>query len=357
MKDSSRALNGLQIMRGIAASLVLWHHCLEESKYVSYAGAPPEWLIRIGAAGVDIFFVISGFIMMYTNFANGKECLTPTQFVKRRFLRIYPLYWVCCCLVLGLRAFGLFSAAQIAPDYLLNSLLLLPLRSHLLLGPAWTLVFEIYFYLLFAVALRSRAASWTLVGTTALITLIYLAAPWAPTQELSKFLQSELPFEFCFGLVLGYLATRDNISIPRIFRYAWAPASLIAIVLTSVLPSPSTAGLATTSQRLLVWGIPASFIILAAASWRPSLRTALARAALLLGDASYAIYLTHAFAMISYAVLLRKVPFLTSLNQWPVTTAVFFAALVLGVVTHLTIEKALTRLTHRRFARQVGVGA
>jgi exopolysaccharide production protein ExoZ len=348
MHEPSKSLIGLQIMRGVAASLVLWHHCLEEAAYVRYAAAPPDWLIRLGAAGVDIFFVISGFIMMYTSFAPGRHSPTPAKFLQRRFLRIYPLYWVCCGLVLGLHALGFFQAAKVAPDYVANSLLLLPLRGGLLLSPAWTLVYEVYFYVLFAAALRSRDARWTLFGTTALIALLYSAAPWLPKSELRKFLMSEIVFEFCFGAGLGYLTATGWRASWRPLRYAWIPASVFAIIATCQLPSPTTANPATDMQRLFIWGIPSTWLVLSAAHWQPSLHSPVMRGLLLLGDASYSIYLTHAFVMVSYAVVLRKLPWLAAMNQWPVTTAVFVAATTLGVIVHLTVEKTLTRVTHRR---------
>lgn len=346
------ALNGLQIMRGIAAGLVVWHHALEEAEYVRYGGAPPDWLIRIGAAGVDIFFVISGFIMMYTSFAPNKACPTPAQFVWRRFLRIYPLYWICCGLILALRALGFFNSAEVAPDYVANSLLLLPLRSKLLLTPAWTLVYEIYFYLLFAIALRGHNARTALCGTSASLGVLYVAGHWCPTPELYNFFTSEIAFEFCFGLLIGYIVTRCE--LPRFLRFAWMPAAAVALVATSLRPSNTTASLATDGERLIVWGVPATFIVLSAIYWLPDLKRRVVRIALLLGDASYAVYLTHSFVMITYAVLLRKLPSLTSASQWPVTTAICLAALTFGTLVHLTLEKALMRLTHAVRMRRVG---
>jgi exopolysaccharide production protein ExoZ len=338
MSDTSKSLASLQIMRGAAAALVLWHHCLEEAAHVPYAGAPPDWLVRLGASGVDLFFVISGFIMMYTNFAPNKACSTPTRFLWHRFLRIYPLYWLCCGLVLALHTVGFFKAVEVSPDCVANALLLLPLRTRMLVSPAWTLVYEVYFYVLFAVSLHFRRPLQAWVVTSMLIAALYLASAFAPTPQLRSFLGSEIAFEFCLGLTLGYITTARGMSP---FRYAWIPALFVALLATILLPADTTAGPATNAQRLVIWGLPAFFGVGAALCWQPTRARAWVRVGVLLGDASYAIYLTHAFVMISYAAALRKLPWLASANQWPVSTAVFVCALGFGVLVHLTIEKPL----------------
>ena len=101
-------LFGIQIMRGIATSLVVLHHSLEESLASPIPPQSPDWLTTVGASGVDIFFVISGFIMLHTSFPSHKPPLRPIEFVSRRLSRIYPFYWFCLIVTLALWSAGLY---------------------------------------------------------------------------------------------------------------------------------------------------------------------------------------------------------------------------------------------------------
>ena len=152
-------LPGIQILRGIAALAVVIHHALEESNAVS-GRFSPDWLTTTGAAGVDIFFVISGFIMLHVSFRDRRPPLRPGQFLLRRVTRIYPLYWLTCLGVLLLFSVGLLQRQHWNLSDVISSFILVPSEKRLV-GVSWTLVYEMYFYLIFAVTLllESRKAS------------------------------------------------------------------------------------------------------------------------------------------------------------------------------------------------------
>src|ERR1700730_4931456 len=99
---------GIQILRGLAATLVVFHHSLEESLAIS-ANIAPEWIIRLGACGVDIFFVISGFIIYSVTY--GRDPRNPekaSRFLLKRIIRIYPLYCICLLVTIALWSSGYF---------------------------------------------------------------------------------------------------------------------------------------------------------------------------------------------------------------------------------------------------------
>lgn len=342
-RDLPRDLVGIQILRGIAATLVVWHHALEEAQYVVYRGAPPDWLIRFGAAGVDIFFVISGFIMMYVNFAPGRTCQPVRSFLARRALRIYPLYWACCAAALSLKALGFFRSVSTEPAFIVNSLLLLPLHETYLIGVAWTLVYEMYFYLLFAASLAFANARGSLLITISLLSAAYLSSHGVPFPSLRAFLSSECVFEFGLGLLVGYVVTQRR--LPRATQLLFIPGLLALIALSARIVAPSTNEPASDVQRFFVWGLPATLIVLSAVYWTPASNT-LSRWGRLLGDASFAVYLTHGFVMVSYAVILRNVPAVAAMSQWPVTCCVVAICLIVGLVAHRTVERAANRLAH-----------
>src|SRR6202023_621717 len=93
---------GIQILRGIAATLVVFHHSFEESLSISTKIAS-EWLIAVGASGVHIFFVISGFIIYSVTYGRVPPNPEPApSFLLKRFVRIFPWYWICLLATLAL---------------------------------------------------------------------------------------------------------------------------------------------------------------------------------------------------------------------------------------------------------------
>jgi exopolysaccharide production protein ExoZ len=137
-------LVGIQILRGIAASLVVLHHTLEESGASTAPPTSPDWLTTFGASGVDIFFVISGFIMLHTSYPRGRPPVQPIDFVVKRVSRIYPFYWFCVFVALALWSVGFFRKLDPTFWSINRALLLLPADKPVI-SVSWTLVYEIYF--------------------------------------------------------------------------------------------------------------------------------------------------------------------------------------------------------------------
>lgn len=123
---------GLQYLRGLAAFLVVLHHTIEMNPM-----GLPEWTRFIGEIGVDIFFVLSGFIMVYTAFPAG-EALSPLRFIKKRAQRIYPLYWMCFLLIVLIMSLGYLSNNGIPLESVISSFFLLPSEERVIFV-AWTL--------------------------------------------------------------------------------------------------------------------------------------------------------------------------------------------------------------------------
>lgn len=121
-------LQGIQALRGLAALAVVVHHTLEQSNGAARPFSP-DWLTTVGAAGVDLFFVISGFIMVWTTFPQGRPPLRPATFLYRRVTRIYPIYWLTCAAMLALVAMGFLHTHTFTAGDIARSLVLLPPRA------------------------------------------------------------------------------------------------------------------------------------------------------------------------------------------------------------------------------------
>lgn len=352
-------LSGIQMLRALAALAVVLHHTLEQSN--GAAGRfSPDWLTTAGAAGVDIFFVISGFIMLHVSFRPGKPAPSAGEFLARRATRIYPFYWLCCLGMLSLSALGFFATHDYGAGQIATSLVLAP--GHKIIGVAWTLAYEVYFYLVFAASLYRRSAAYSLCATTIVIIAILClaqslpAAPGPVFATLIGFLANPLPIEFCLGMGLAYLfgsLTRRQAQWPVAPITAWA--AIIAIALAPLyVAHGDTTGL-PAGPRTLAWGLPAVLMVAAFLSIGAPRHVAW-RLLVQIGDASYALYLTHVFVMAGYGRLI-KAPAVGALPQAPVALGIVGISIVVGLAAHHLAERPLLHLvrlaTERRTAKGV----
>lgn len=344
---------GVQILRGVAATMVLVHHAIEETR-AAPAFVSPDWATRLGAAGVDIFFVISGLVITFSAFRGERRATTPGRFFGLRVHRIYPFYWLCLLSVVTLSASGIaFTSQRLDASRLIASALLAP-HPDPIVFVAWTLVFEMYFYVAMtatlALGLSRRACA---AALTATICLALAAARTIGGRSTAVvFLGDPIALEFCFGVGLAVFG-------PRLLRAppaAWIALGLAAMALASAFAEPKGTGGLAVSARWWAWGLPAAAVVLGF-SHMPTGQGAGWRLARLIGDASYAIYLSHIFAMIAYAKAIKTG--LWPAPGWGAVALVSAGALAMGVAAHLLVEKPLGRLTRPLFlpARARGYSA
>jgi exopolysaccharide production protein ExoZ len=217
--------------------------------------------------------------------------------------------------------------------------------NYFVIGVAWTLVYEMYFYLIFATTLCFSRPLVSLYGTSAIVLLLYALSNWAPDPALRTFLGNPIAVEFCFGLFLAYLF-RERPNFGSAARLLWIPGLVLLVAAPMIAPYASTHF--PPSPARVLWGIPAFLIVASFLSLKTN-GTSLRRHMVLLGDASYAIYLTHPLVLISYAWLLKGS--LTNFPQWPVVP--FFVALCagFGVLIHVFVERKLIKGVRGLFRR------
>jgi exopolysaccharide production protein ExoZ len=329
---SAPAIRPIQFLRAFAALMVVWHHAREQlSNLKDYF--PGE----SGPSGVDLFFVISGFIMVVTT---SRKQVSAADFLLRRVVRVVPLYWLLTLSVVALAVAApqLLRSTDISAAHVIQSLFFIPhfSPSHLgttwpVLVPGWTLNYEMFFYALFATTLllnaRFRfAALVVLLGGLVLCGLLLgsLSSPLLATYT------SPLLIEFLVGAVLGRLWAAD-----RVIRSTWG--ATLCLVVGFVLLLWRDAPYAPLAQIL------GSGLVVAAAL-SPRFREWRNRPLLALGDASYSIYLTHLFAL----GLLRWVWTRMDISQsgfgyaWLFMLAALMVACVVGWLVHRWVEQPLT---------------
>lgn len=228
----------VQYLRAVAVLLVLGYHLtFIESRF----GAEGPWLgfFGFGFRGVDLFFLISGFVMAYTTLPRV-ETFAWRDFLYRRFIRIYPVYWFYFALVAAAYAVkpGIINSSYDAPVDLLRSFFLLPPAEGRmpLLAISWTLTFEVYFYLVFCVLvglLREHALKGVVFW--AFLVASGMAMGW------QHMIVSYHNLEFIAGVGLGawYIrsakAQRWQAALPRIAPLEWIGNASYSIYLSHVL--------------------------------------------------------------------------------------------------------------------------
>lgn len=339
----------LQILRAIAAFLVLFVHV---DLFARPLGIEKRWL-EFGNAGVDLFFVLSGFLMVHTA---SRKPPAASAFAANRVLRVVPLYWVCTLTVFLIAATRpeLLGATRASWLELLKSLMFIPfVKSNGLVMPVlfvgWTLNYEMFFYAVFAALLwftRSnvRRTAFLSIGILALIVMI--GAWFRPAAVEVRFFADSIVLEFALGMGVALVLGQDR-TIPRRMALPLLAGALASLIYGALLRS----GL----PRAVVCGIPAAVVLLCAVSLERSGNCVRHRAVQLLGDASYALYLTHAFVLQGIGKLL---PAKASTTTVLVAMAVAFAlAQCLAILVHMVVERPMTRRLRMMFQRHKGTAS
>jgi len=330
----SGTLENLQTARALAALVVVGYHI---------------GVLPFGECGVDVFFVISGFIMSHVAPREGND------FLRKRLIRIIPLYW--------LSTVGVYAIAIVRPwwlntttahvSYLAKSLLFIPyIKDNGHWGPlnlnGWTLEYEMLFYLVVASALvlvKARYA--TIVAASVLATFCVLAGNVGSSVPTISYLGRPLLLEFGFGVVCYWIV--DAGALVGLERSILA---CLAVTAAAAMPFYFYAqGVPDEFGRVWAYGLPsflliASIIALEEKGW--SSNSALLRK---LGAASYSIYLLHPYVIGISKKVLRAEPDLHSWSGVGIVVAIVAVVCVFGHGVHLYIEKPMLARLNRCLTR------
>lgn len=307
-------LANIQALRALAAIMVVITHLGGLGMSVPQAAT---FQFSSGVFGVDLFFVISGVIIAHTS---ARYWGNPLQFLALRAARIYPLYWA---------AMIPYAGGQGLTLYFLTSAMLLPVLSpdggfYPALDVGWTLIYELWFYLMVAaaMALPRRAM---LPAVTGFLAVSYCAGGLLPEGAWRVFLSNTIMAEFAFGLVIW-----------RVWQ-SWKPCGWVAVLLS--IPAALVFFLVPASPelRFIAYGLPACYPVFLAL-WLEHRGFSAPQWAAALGDASYAIYITHP------VVLMWLSPgFARALFPLFAPSIISASVLLLCIVTGLAVFRIIDR--------------
>lgn len=358
---AAERLDGIEATRAIAAISVLLMHATHLMRVPQFSGEVGlGGVFDFGYVGVDVFFVLSGFIITYVHHSDlGQGWTRCPGYLWRRFVRLFPIYWLVLALtiapsVLNRMVTGRTPLLDLAPDDVAGTLLLwIGARPPVYVGVAWSLQFEVLFYLGFCVLLMHRQIGAALLAVWAASVLAQAAGAWRTPLPLS--LGDPHCLQFLMGVLTGWLLRRPRILHPAsvavtsgitqwwdraLHRASW-PLSLglliLAVVLERVWLTPHGMG------GRLALGISAAVLIgsLVMAERRGALQVP--RALVSLGACSYSLYLVHCLLLNLCFALLAALGLYHRLPQLAVFLVAVAVAMVGGWALGRFVERPLVR--------------
>lgn len=351
-RNTNSTIYSIQVLRAVAALLVVADHTLIH--IFTVYDLPQIYHVmawKLGGIGVTTFFVISGFVMALTNDANFGRREEPLRFMLNRIIRIMPLYWLMSAIAAAL--FIVTASKQISISYLLMSLFfIVPLdtANHTImqpvLGPGWTLSYEMFFYAVFALFLMlpKRAA---LTGfTTVMVALVIWGMSTLSSTEINDptsrfaFYANPLLLLFVGGVLLGALYKKyESVFQNTNINISWMYGAVALTLFISIATDKNSWPLIL---QPLVFILPLICVAIALlCRFQPVTRSG--RLGVLLGEASYSIYLSHILVL----AIMRKIVPVAPLFGIVYFIVVFTAAAVTGTGIYKFIEVPLTKYARK----------
>ncbi len=336
-------LPSLQVFRGVAALLVILTHATDiydNLLHRHFLGG----IWGFGWAGVNFFFVLSGFVIF---FIHGKDIGRPERalpYVKKRLTRIYPAYWVVLAIRCLLATGSYATKDQTGLLDILKAVALWPVEGALV-SVSWTLSHEIFFYLIFFLCiLSSRKVALTIAGIAFVSSMSGFVWPGFDAQiYLVRFLFSYHNIEFLLGCLAAWLVLNRR-GVPYGRAVMWVGISLFAASGVLWVRGHHFA-------PLVLFGIPSTLVVLGAASSDTRAPGTWPRPLVFLGDASYSIYLVHATAIYNFVRLGSKTmlkPVLENVVGMILLVPIIAGA---GIAFYLIVERPLLALFRGKSAK------
>ena len=347
--EPRRQISSLQVLRGFAAIAVAFYHAQIIMAQPEYGGITLlQGIATKGWLGVNFFFVLSGFIISYAHHNDIGKPDRVGKYAWRRFARVYPVYWIYLTGYICAAALGIGN-----PDFswdlehLLSAYSLIPMTwaPSIPLQPAWTLFFEIGFYLVFACIILNR-----IFGLT-VITIWVLAIGYTSfilgQNDFWPLHVWNIYFLVGIGTHLAYRKTPTH----------WWPMILAAGVITLI----AMLGLGLIDDHLgkaikkplaiLALAIPFAMILLGVILLEGATGWQAPKSLMFLGNASYSIYLIHSPVLSVLAALSHN---FISINVHPLLLYSAFVTLSVaaGAIAHLVIEQPIINALNKAKARR-----
>lgn len=344
----------IQVIRGIAAISVVFYHCKTNLTASDSFKETLDWLFNSGAAGVDIFFVLSGFVMVYSIENNiDEKKISSINFLLRRVIRIWPTYLFLSLIYLMIQHYLGEVKNEINFKLIVKSVLFLPTASddpphygYPLLSVGWSLNYEMYFYCIFALSLLWKKYRYWFFFSFFIASLFLF--PWIIKNTYSfnpnagvyfentylNFMTNPIIWEFAVGALIGIIYINKYL-YQTIQRYTpnWIPYAVLVFVVWQFV-SGFRGGHGITN-----WGISAILLIVVSVFYFSAKKYP--QRLIFLGEISYSLYLVH----LPVQLLLRLIFELNDLPMFQQGQSMLFltvlVSLLAAYLSHELLEKRL----------------
>ncbi len=302
---------------------------------------------HLGAAGVDIFFVISGFIMVYIT---NKRNFSSLEFIRDRLIRIVPLYWLYTFVMIFLAIFlpSLLNTATFDLSHSISSLLFIPdyhpkSESDIwpILFQGWTLNYEMFFYFVFALVLMLDQRIRASVLTTTLIVLPLLGVAITIENELWITYTNLLLLEFLAGTILGYLYIQNK--LPGLYFSLLVFFAGLALLIAQETGTVSL-------HNAFGWGIPSFGIVMLALVLESNYNIVKIRLFRMIGDSSYSLYLVHTFVLYVIGFVWSKISYSSLFFDLVVFVVSIISCTIAGIISYRLFEVPATKFLKQKFS-------
>ena len=332
----NRKILSLEAIRGIAALMVLFFH---SSQGIGLFTQEETFNIffDFGNKGVDLFFVLSGFIIFFVHYQDIDHRLRIKHYLWRRFSRIYPIYWIACSLALIFYALqGRVNGEEFGFQNILHSFLLFPFEIKRLLAVSWTLIYEVMFYFLFGLLILNRLLGQVIFIAWALIIIsTQLIGIKFPVQWEHLFAPRNL--EFLFGMLAAACVIHFQQKLPI------AIACLgFCIFLGFAIGEAYSSLLKTHIEGLLspfIYGLGGSLFMMGIVSHEIHQKIFIPPFLLYLGAASYSIYLIHVPALLFFFKMIGAFHIQNIFSEEALFMLSSVFALLIGILFYCIVEK------------------
>ncbi|MGC4100312.1 acyltransferase family protein [Ferruginibacter sp.] len=335
----------IQMLRGIASLLVvLLHITINYSE--NLPGAFLFNIFKFGGSGVDIFFVLSGFIITYSSAGNIAKSGAFLTFIKRRIIRIFPIYWITISIFLLIQII-FFSFYKTHFDLTFTNIcstyLLFP--NHIMInGVSWSLTNELFFYLLFSVAVLIPYKKITLYLMVAYSLVLIVSGvlnlfDLASMNSFVALLLFPMNMEFFLGVLVALIVHR----FPSKWIYPFLITGLLLFLAGAANMGYFSGMTKNGTERVLFFGVPSFLVILSLVKWELTKKVNIAKIFVDLGNASYSIYLIHLPVVAAFYKVVVRLNFSSTFILQTLSLALLIIVSILGIVVYKKVEKPLIK--------------
>lgn len=347
-------LGSIQILRFLAAFLVLFGHLMMEAKKFKVVDEDFYSVINVfpWGAGVDLFFIISGFIIVYVMRNTQPSAKNIKSFLVRRIIRILPIYWFYSFLmIIAMLLFAhIISGDKLSIDHVIASLFFIPwphpasgsIRP--ILGQGWTLDYEVFFYYIAAISIFLNIAIRKYFITAVICAVFFISSAIKDSSYIFEFFGSSIILEFLLGIWLYEFFI-------RVQKLSWWQSGGMVVVGVIMLIAGEIY-MPQNDYRFIARGLP-SLLIAAGIICSADLKREYGRVLKglsLMGDASYSLYLSHPFVLIPFAAIWFKLGF-SSAFLFVLVSLV--ACLIVALISFFYIEQPMIRFLSKRMEKYI----